>query len=109
MESVWTHRKPESGENRIERHGFPPNRIKEFRFFYVFSVKMSLKIQEIINLIFLSDADVDEFSTVSNEPEVEYTEVVHPRAADPTRGNLLRIPSGSMRQSGTSWAGPNYL
>uniref|UniRef100_A0A1A8M8F7 Ig-like domain-containing protein n=1 Tax=Nothobranchius pienaari TaxID=704102 RepID=A0A1A8M8F7_9TELE len=32
------------------------------------------------------EADIDEeFSTVSIEPEVEYTEVVHPRSADPDR------------------------
>ncbi|XP_037830789.1 platelet endothelial cell adhesion molecule isoform X3 [Kryptolebias marmoratus] len=36
-----------------------------------------------------SEAD-EEFSTVSNEPEVEYTEVVHPQAADPVRGALTR-------------------
>ncbi|KAM4750240.1 platelet endothelial cell adhesion molecule isoform 2-T2 [Anableps anableps] len=32
----------------------------------------------------------DEISTVSNEPEVEYTEVVHPRSADSTRNPLRK-------------------
>lgn len=32
----------------------------------------------------------DEISTVSNEPEVEYTEVVHPRSADPTTSPLRK-------------------
>ncbi|XP_041839653.1 platelet endothelial cell adhesion molecule isoform X3 [Melanotaenia boesemani] len=31
--------------------------------------------------------DDDENSSLSNEPDVEYTEVVHPRSADPARGN----------------------
>lgn len=33
------------------------------------------------------DAGDDESSTVSNEPDVEYTEVVHSRSVDLSRGN----------------------
>uniref|UniRef100_A0A3Q2Q8A1 Platelet endothelial cell adhesion molecule n=1 Tax=Fundulus heteroclitus TaxID=8078 RepID=A0A3Q2Q8A1_FUNHE len=32
----------------------------------------------------------DEISTASNDPEVEYTEVVHPRSEDPTRSPLRK-------------------
>ncbi|XP_056265766.1 platelet endothelial cell adhesion molecule isoform X3 [Pseudoliparis swirei] len=38
----------------------------------------------------LSAARDEESSVVSNEPDVEYTEVVHPRPVDPNRAGLLR-------------------
>lgn len=33
-------------------------------------------------------ANDEESSMVSNEPDVEYTEVVHPRPLDPARGDV---------------------
>ncbi len=36
--------------------------------------------------MFLDAANDEESSVVSSEPDVEYTEVVHPRPVDPARG-----------------------
>lgn len=38
-----------------------------------------------------SHAEIDDDSSMlSNEPEVEYTEVVHPRSSDPTKSNTQK-------------------
>lgn len=48
-------------------------------------LKLGLFCQRIL-LMCLVAANDEESSVISNEPDVEYTEVVHPRAVDPARG-----------------------